>query len=143
MQIHRLTEQFSVAAQISPDDIAGLVAAGFRSLINNRPDGEAQDQPASALLADVAAAHGVAYRYLPVVSGQLCDQDAVDFSTALRSMPPPVLAFCRSGTRSTNLWALAQASRGGDPETLTTKAAGAGYDISGIRPLLDGLSQKA
>ncbi|WP_449427089.1 TIGR01244 family sulfur transferase [Rhodanobacter umsongensis] len=131
MQIHRLTEQFSVAAQISPDDIAGLVAAGFRSLINNRPDGEAQDQPASALLADVAAAHGVAYRYLPVVSGQLCDQDAVDFSTALRSMPPPVLAFCRSGTRSCSLWVL---QAGGEADAVLDTARRAGYDLQSLRP---------
>ena len=131
MQIHRLTEQFSVAAQIFPDDIAGLVAAGFRSLINNRPDGEAQDQPASALLADVAAAHGVAYRYLPVVSGQLCDQDAVDFSTALRSMPPPVLAFCRSGTRSCSLWVL---QAGGEADAVLDTARRAGYDLQSLRP---------
>ena len=131
MQIHRLTEQFSVAAQISPDDIADLAAAGFRSLINNRPDGEAHDQPGSALLADVAASHGLAYRYLPVVPGRLSDQDAVDFSAALRGMPPPVLAFCRSGTRSCSLWVL---QAGGDADAVLDTARRAGYDLQSLRP---------
>ena len=131
MQIHRLTEQLSVAAQISPGDIADLAAAGFRSLINNRPDGEAHDQPASALLADVAAAHGLAYRHLPVVSGQLSDRDAVDFSDALRSLPSPVLAFCRSGTRSCSLWVL-QAD--GDADASLDTARRAGYDLQSLRP---------
>jgi uncharacterized protein (TIGR01244 family) len=62
---------------------------------------------------------------------------------ALEDAGGPVLAYCRSGTRSCNLWALAEASRGVDPDALTAKAAGAGYDISGIRPLLDALSGRA
>jgi uncharacterized protein (TIGR01244 family) len=61
----------------------------------------------------------------------------------LAAVDGPVLAFCRSGTRSCNLWALAQASAGGDPAELTAKAAGAGYDLSGIRPILDQLSARA
>ena len=131
MQIHRLTEQLSVAAQIAPGDIAELAAAGFRSLINNRPDGEAHDQPASALLADVAASHGLAYRHLPVVSGQLSDRDAVDFSDALHSLPSPVLAFCRTGTRSCSLWVL-QAD--GDADALFDTARRAGYELQSLRP---------
>ena len=131
MQIHRLTEQLSVAAQISPEDMAELVSAGFRSVINNRPDGETDGQPSSAVLASAAASHGLAYRHLPVVSGQLSSQDAVDFSDALRSLPSPVLAFCRSGTRSCSLWVL-QAD--GDADAVLDTARRAGYDLQSLRP---------
>ncbi|GAB2539062.1 protein tyrosine phosphatase family protein [Rhodanobacter koreensis] len=131
MQIHRLTEQLSVAPQISPEDMAELASAGFRGVINNRPDGEADGQPSSALLAAAAASHGLAYRYLPVVPGQLSSQDAVDFSDALRSLPSPVLAFCRSGTRSCSLWVL-QAD--GDADAVLDTARRAGYDLQSLRP---------
>ena len=131
MQIHRLTEQLSVAPQISPEHMAELASAGFRSVINNRPDGEADGQPSSALLAAAAASHGLAYHYLPVVPGQLSSQDAVDFSDALRSLPPPVLAFCRSGTRSCSLWVL---QAGGDADAVLDTARRAGYDLQSLRP---------
>jgi len=133
MQIHKLTEQLSVAAQISSQDIAELATAGFRSLINNRPDGEVDGQPASALLASVAASHGLDYRYLPVVSGQLSEQNVVDFAEALRSLPSPVLAFCRTGTRSCTLWAL-QAT--GDADAVLDTARQAGYDLQTLRSRL-------
>ncbi len=133
MQLHRLTEQLSVAAQISPEDMADLAAAGFRSVINNRPDGEVRDQPASALLAATAAEHGLDYRYLPVVPGQLSDRAAADFADALRNLPAPVLAFCRTGTRSTSIWAL-QAT--GDADAILGMARHAGYDLESLRPRL-------
>lgn len=133
MPIHQLTDRLSVAAQISADDIADLAAAGFRSLINNRPDGEVEGQPSNAALAAVAAQHGLAWRYLPVRSGQVGDQDADDFADALRELPAPVLAFCRSGTRSSSLWAL-QAD--GDTDAILQTARRAGYDLSALRPRL-------
>ncbi|MEP6899168.1 MAG: TIGR01244 family sulfur transferase [Rhodanobacter sp.] len=133
MQLHKLTEQLSVAAQISPEDMADLAAAGFRSVINNRPDGEARDQPASALLAATAAEHGLDYRYLPVVPGQLSDEAAADFADALRNLPAPVLAFCRTGTRSTSIWALQAA---GDADAILGVARQAGYDLASLRPRL-------
>ena len=131
MQLHKLTEQLSVAPQISPEDMAELASAGFRSVINNRPDGEADGQPSSALLASTAASHGLAYRHLPVISGQLSSQNAVDFSDALRHLPSPVLAFCRSGTRSCSLWVL-QAD--GDADAVLDMARRAGYDLQSLRP---------
>jgi uncharacterized protein (TIGR01244 family) len=130
MQIHQLTDQLSVADQISPDDFAGLAAAGFRSIVNNRPDGEGEHQPANAVLAAAAERHGLAYRYLPVISGQLSDRDANDFADALRHMPAPVLAFCRTGTRSSSLWAL-QAD--GSVDTILATARAAGYDLSALQ----------
>ena len=133
MQLHRLTEQLSVAAQISPQDLAELAAAGFRSVINNRPDGEAPDQPTSEQMAAAAAKQGLAYRYLPVTPGQLTDERAAEFSRALREMPAPVLAFCRTGTRSTSMWAL-QATD--DADGVLGIARNAGCDLEALRSRL-------
>lgn len=133
MQLHPLTEQLSVAAQISPQDVAELAAAGFRSVVNNRPDGEAADQPRSEQIAAAAAAHGLAYRYLPVIPGQLTDERAAEFSKALRELPAPVLAFCRTGTRSTSMWAL-QADD--DADRVLGIAHQAGYELEALRPRL-------
>lgn len=127
--VHRLTPAFGVAGQLQASDIAELAAQGWRSLVCNRPDGEAADQPVSAELAQAAAAHGLAWRHLPVVSGQWRDADAAAFADTLRTLPPPVLAFCRTGTRSIHLWA--QAMTGTlDNESIERIAADAGYALN-------------
>ncbi|MFK2932595.1 TIGR01244 family phosphatase [Dyella agri] len=126
--MHRLTPAFGVAPQLDEDDIALLAAQGWRSLICNRPDGEAADQPAGAGLAQVAAAHGLAWRHLPIVSGQWREADVAAFADALDALPAPVLAFCRSGTRSIHLWALAMADTL-DAESIRRIAADAGYTL--------------
>lgn len=126
--VHRLTPAFGVAAQLQAGDIAMLAAQGWRSLVCNRPDGEAAEQPGSAELARAAASHGLAWRHLPVASGQWHDADAAAFAEALRTLPAPVLAFCRSGTRSIHLWALAMAGTL-DAESIRGIAAGAGYTL--------------
>ncbi|OOG48638.1 TIGR01244 family sulfur transferase [Rhodanobacter sp. C01] len=133
MQIHPLADQLSVAAQIDVGDIATLAAQGFRSVINNRPDGEAAAQPASALLETAARQAGLVYRHIPVVSGQLSDAQVQVFAEALDMLPRPTLAFCRTGTRSTMLWAL-QAS--GPADAILQIAQEAGYDLSALRPRL-------
>lgn len=127
--VHRLTPAFGVAPQLDADDIAALAAQGWRSLICNRPDGEAADQPASAELAQAAAAHGLAWRHVPIVSGQWRDADVAAFAEALRTMPAPALAFCRSGTRSIHLWAMAMAGTL-DDASLQRIAADAGYVLN-------------
>lgn len=124
--VHRLTPAFGVAGQLDADDIAALAAQGWRSLVCNRPDGETADQPASAELVQAAAAHGLAWRHIPVVSGQWRDADVAAFAEAMRTLPAPVLAFCRTGTRSIHLWALAMADTL-DAESLQRIAADAGY----------------
>jgi len=129
--VHRLTPAFGVAAQLQVGDIAALGAQGWRSLICNRPDGEAAEQPASAKLAQAAARHGLAWRYLPIVSGQWCDADVAAFAEALRTLPSPALAFCRSGTRSIHLWALAMADTL-DGESIARIAADAGYTLDPV-----------
>lgn len=135
MPFRQLTDQVSVAPQVQPQELDALAAAGFRSVINNRPDGEADDQPDSAALAAAAARHGLAYRHIPVVPGQY-DPAAIDaMAQALEEMPAPVLAFCRTGTRSTSLWAL-QAARQTEVDALLRIAGEAGYDLAGLAPRL-------
>lgn len=126
--VHRLTPAFGVAGQLAADDLAVLATQGWRSLVCNRPDGEVAGQPTSAALAQVAAAHGLAWRHLPVVSGQWCDADVAAFAAALRDMPAPLLAFCRSGSRSIHLWALAMAGTL-DAADIDRLAADAGYTL--------------
>ena len=140
--IRRLTASFSVAPQNRLVDVPLLAAAGFKSLMNNRPDGESVGQPENRVI-DVAARNlGLAYRFLPVVSGQITDADVARFAAAVRLLPKPVLAFCRSGTRCTMLWALAEAAER-TPDEILGVAARAGYDLEGLRPRLDTLRAAA
>ncbi|QDL56487.1 TIGR01244 family sulfur transferase [Rhodoferax aquaticus] len=100
---------FAVAAQLSEDHMAAAAAQGFKSVVNNRPDGEGgSSQPLSQALAVAAQAHGLHYVYLPVVSGAITPEQALAMQEALKTAPQPVLAFCRSGARSAQLYALAQ-----------------------------------
>lgn len=133
MQIHPLTEQLSVAAQIDVDDIAALAARGFRSIVNNRPDGEELGQPDNATLRAAAQAAGLAWRHIPVVGMPIDGATVHEFGEALQELPGPLLAFCRSGTRSSALWAL-QAPGTADDILATARAAG--YDLSMLRPWL-------
>lgn len=127
----RLDAKVSVAGQIMPGDVPALKAACVTMIVNNRPDGEAPGQPDSAEIAQAAGAAGIGYRHIPVAGG--FDEAMVEAMTsALEKATGPVLAFCKSGTRSTLLWALARARLGDDPEELRTKAEAAGYDLSPI-----------
>lgn len=137
--IRTVDDSISVASQIQPEDVAGLAAAGFKAIVNNRPDGEDAGQPEGAAIRAAAEAAGLSYAAIPVTHAGFSGPQVEAMAEAIAQAGGPVLAYCRSGTRSCNLWALAAASKGGDPETLAAKAAGAGYDISGIRPMLDAL----
>lgn len=139
MDIRTLTPELSVAPQISPDDVAQLAAAGFRSIVCNRPDNEEEGQIAFADIARVANAHGLQAAHLPVISGQVQDDQAMQMAGALAELPTPVLAFCRTGTRSTMLWALSQAGRQPTEHILTT-AKTANYDLEAMRNRLDCLA---
>lgn len=134
-----LSESFAVSPQIRPEDIASLKAQGFALVINNRPDGEEAGQPAAAEIEAAAQAMGIAYRAIPVAGG-FSQPQVAEMAEALDSAEGPVFAFCRSGTRSTLLWALAQATNGGDPETIAEAAAGAGYDIAPVRAAVEQLA---
>ena len=129
----KLDGQTLVAGQIAPAGVAEAAAAGVKTIINNRPDGEEPGQPTSAEIEAAAKAIGLGYRYVPIAGG--VSQPQVEAMVeALENCP--VLAFCRSGTRSTYLWALARARLGDDPDALLAAAASAGYDLRPIAPHL-------
>ena len=133
--LRRIDERTLVAGQIRPDDMEALKAGGIAMIVNNRPDDEEAGQPSSAEMEAAARAAGIDYRHIPVAAGFSADQvDAM--SEALESAEGQVLAFCRSGTRSTFLWAMARAQEGDPAEALMQKAAAAGYDLRPIGPLL-------
>lgn len=130
MDINKLTDGLSVGAQITPADITALKAAGFRSILTNRPDGEGADQPNFEEIRHAAAGVGMEAQYLPVTPGVISDEDVKNFGDALSNLPGPVFAHCRSGARSATLWALSEADRRPLPEILAaTKAAG--HDMNG------------
>ena len=108
MDLNHLSPSFATAPQLQPDDIGPLAAAGFKGIINNRPDNEGPDQPRSEQLEAEAKRHGLVYRHIPVVPGQATDADARAFATALKEADGPVVAFCRTGNRAAALWKAAQ-----------------------------------
>jgi sulfide:quinone oxidoreductase len=131
MDIKTLTAGLSVSPQITASDMRAIKDAGFRALICNRPDGEGSDQPTFEEIAKAAKKEGLEAVYLPIVSGMVRDEDATAFDTALTELPGPVLAYCRTGTRSATLWSLAQAGKRSVADILAaTKAAG--YDMAGV-----------
>ncbi|WP_374380876.1 TIGR01244 family sulfur transferase [Dongia sp.] len=134
--LRRLTPFLSVAPQISEADVATLAARGYHSIINNRPDNEGDGQPLGAAIAAAAKASGMDYRHIPVVSGKVTEADVAAFRAAMAELKGPVFAYCRTGTRSTTLWALSEAARL-DPAVLVGVAADAGYDLNPLRPRLE------
>ena len=132
MMFRRLDEAVLVAGQLSPGDIADAARLGVTLVVNNRPDGEEPDQPAGAEIGQAARSAGLEYCEIPVAGGIAPDQVEAT-ARAIDGARGEVLLFCRSGTRSTWLWALARASRGDDPDELVGRAAEAGFDLS---PLL-------
>lgn len=139
MQSKSLTPSLYVGPQIDEKDLA-LAARKFRSIINNRPDGEEPGQPVSAQLEAAAKRLGLSYRHIPIVPGQLSDDNIDAFADALGDLEGPVFAFCRTGARSTSMWALIEASHG-DIDQILTRASDAGYDLGALRPRLEQIAQ--
>lgn len=133
MDIRKIDDDISVAPQITRDDVAEAARLGFKTLVANRPDQEEPGQPAMADIETAAREHGITWVYMPVESGNVRDSDVQHFSAMFREAEKPVLAFCRSGTRCTVLWAL-DAARTTPAREIFTKARNAGYDISGLAP---------
>src|SRR5690606_23272635 len=100
----RITPDYGVAPQIEPRDVAEIAALGYRAIMCNRPDGEGPGQPEAAAIRAEAERLGLAFAHVPVISGQMTAEDVADFAAALAELPGPVLAYCRSGTRSRTLW---------------------------------------
>ena len=131
MDIKKLTSKISVAPQITPADMKAIKDQGFRAIICNRPDGEGADQPTFKEIEAEATKHGLDAAYLPIVAGKVGDDDADCFADLMTELPGPVLAYCRTGTRSATLWSLTQAETLDVAQILSaTKAAG--YDMAGV-----------
>ena len=110
MTLNKLNEQLSVRPQVQVEELPELAASGVRGIINNRPDGEAPDQPTSEQLEAEAKRLGLSYWHIPIVPGQATEADARAFSEALQEADGPVVAFCRTGNRSTGLFKMSQQS---------------------------------
>ena len=133
---HQLDDKTLVSGQISPADVAEFKRQGVTMIVNNRPDGEEPDQPRAAEIEDAARAAGIAYRFLPIRRGP-GPSDVEDMEEALDACGDgKLLAFCRSGTRSTFAWALARRSQGADRKELEDKAREAGVHLGPIAHLL-------
>lgn len=136
-----LTDRLLVSPQITLADVAAAHELGVGLIINNRPDGESDDQTPGEAIAAAAQEAGIAYVAIPVShAGFSMNQiEALDAALA-QAGDAPVLAYCRSGTRSTLLWALTMARAGLAPDEIATAAAGAGYDVGPIRAQIDMLA---
>lgn len=131
-EFRRVTDDFSVSPQIAPDDMAAAAAQGFTLVINNRPDGEVPDQPTSAQMEAAARAAGMDYVHIPVTGSPDDDQITAN-RVAIEDADGPVLAFCRSGTRSIVTWSIGQALSGVRSRSeLAALGRQAGYDLSGV-----------
>ncbi len=138
--IRHINESISVAPQIAVEHVADIAAAGFKTIVNNRPDDEDAGQPSGDAIRAAAEAEGLNYVAIPVTHAGFSHPQIDAMTQALTEAKGPVLAYCRSGTRSCNLWALAAAKAGRNPNLLLAQAEDAGYDLRGIRPMLDALA---
>jgi uncharacterized protein (TIGR01244 family) len=136
----KIDDTILVSPQISPDDLAKAAALGVRQVVNNRPDDEEPGQPEGAAIERAAASAGLAYAAIPVTHAGFSHAQVDAMAAALEGADGPVLAYCKSGTRSTYLWALARAKKGEHPAALVEKAEAAGYDLRPIRAMLDALA---
>lgn len=139
----QLSDRFWASPQITLDDVREAASRGFTLVVNNRPDGESEDQTEGAAIEAAARAAGMAYCAIPVDHTGFSEVQVSALQQALGQNEGPVLAYCRSGTRSTLLWSLVQASEGRDPEDIASAAAGAGYDVSPVRQVMDALAARA
>lgn len=128
MRVVQLSDSLSVADQIAVEDVATIAEAGFKVLINNRPDHEVPNQPASDEIAAAAEAAGLLYYYMPVTARDFPGLDLDELSDLMNNPASPALAFCRTGTRCTNLWV---ATRNGEQRDASVSVARQlGYDLS-------------
>ena len=136
----QITNQVFASPQIGLAEVAEAKAQGITLIINNRPEGESDDQTPGCEIEAAARAAGLEYLAIPITHAGFSQAQVTAMAEALASAAGPVLAYCRSGTRSTLLWALAEASRGTDPGVIAASAANAGYDISPVRAVVDMLA---
>ncbi|MFC6670533.1 TIGR01244 family sulfur transferase [Marinobacterium aestuariivivens] len=139
MDVRQLSPFISVSPQLAPADVGLAASMGFKAIIGNRPERESEDQPANDEIRAACERHGLAWHYLPVVSGRIEDPDVAAFRALMNEVRGPVLAFCRTGTRSATLWALSEAPRL-DAEAILRATATAGYDLGAQRERIQALA---
>jgi sulfide:quinone oxidoreductase len=136
MTFKRISASFSASPQLSAADVASAAQAGFRTIIDNRPDAEEAGQPSAADMEAIAQSHGLAFAHIPVTTaGAIDESDIARMRATLAQSPGPVLGYCRTGTRAAMMWALSQVGEA-PPETLLKAGADAGFDLSAIRSRL-------
>lgn len=133
----KVTDQVFASPQIDVAAVEEAKALGIRLIINNRPEGESDDQTPGAQIAEAARLAGIEYIAIPVSHAGFSEAQVKAMVQAIEKADGPLLAYCRSGTRSTLLWSLAEASRGGNPQKIAASAADAGYDVSPVRAMID------
>lgn len=138
-----INESISVSPQITLEDVAAARAEGVTLIVNNRPDGEDPTAPQSDDIEAAAKAAGIDYLAIPITHSGFSAPQVDAMIAALEGAKGKTLAYCRSGTRSTLLWSLAQAKQGMDPDEIARLAGNAGYDITPIRAMVDGLASRA
>lgn len=138
----RLSDTVWASPQIGAAELSEAAAQGFSLVINNRPDGELPDEPDGVAIQQAATELGLGYVAIPVDHSGFSEPQVAAMAQAIGGADGKVLAYCRSGTRSTFLWALAEASAGKDPEALAEAASEAGYDISPALPMLEMLATR-
>lgn len=137
----QVTDHLHVSPQISVEDVARAKELGVTMIINNRPEGEEAGQPTGESIEAAAQAAGIGYAAVPVAHGGFAPWQLDGMAAALEQAGEGgVLAYCRSGTRSTLLWALTRARAGDNPDALAEKAAAAGYDLAPVRQIMDTLA---
>ncbi|MCB2074533.1 MAG: TIGR01244 family phosphatase [Novosphingobium sp.] len=136
----KLSDTVYASPQIGLGEVAEAASQGISLIVNNRPEGESDDQTPGPEIEAAARAAGMGYVAIPVTHAGFSESQVTAMAEALAGAQGAVLAYCRSGTRSTLLWSLAEASRGADPDKLAEQAANAGYDISPVRALVDMLA---
>lgn len=139
----KITDGVYASPQIAVSQVAEAAAQGIALIVNNRPEGESDDQATGDEIEAAARAAGLGYVAIPVTHAGFSAAQVEAMAKALAAAQGPVLAYCRSGTRSTLLWALAEASRGGNPDEIARLAAQAGYDIAPVRAVVDMLAANA
>ena len=136
MKMKKLSTHFYVAEQFTAIDFAAASVHGIKTVINNRPDDEAQGQPKSADLEKAAKDLGLHFVHIPISAKSITDQNIDEFHSTCREVEGPVLAFCRTGQRSTILWALGEV-KSSPVEAVLAVASEAGYDLSRMRERLN------
>ncbi|MEM7667050.1 MAG: TIGR01244 family sulfur transferase [Pseudomonadota bacterium] len=138
----KLSDSMLASPQIELTDIAEAKAAGVTLIVNNRPDGEEPSAPQGDDIASAAEAAGIGYVAIPIGHSGFSETQIDQMIAAMDAADGVVLGYCRSGTRSTLLWSLAQAKIGTAPDDIARMAMAAGYDVSPIRPMLDMLAAR-